>query len=450
MALTAPPRHAGAQHLRPARTAPQPAGACAAWAASGAFGDEYAVYEREGRFTFAAGVRARIILTRSAIRTECGETSSEKPWSGDPAADLAEALAALPLAQWRVYGWVGFDFCAPYHGLLDQVGDDEVLAHLFVPEFEAHACQSAQGELRIDTGGADAEQAMALLELATQAVEASAPQPVSVDEDADDYRGRVAAAIAEIADGRYEKVILSRKVPIGFAVDMPATYALGRARNTPARSFLFSLGGLAAAGFSPELVAAVSPSGVVATEPLAGTRAFGRGGELDRAAATELQADPKEIVEHAISVRECFREIESIAVPGSTAVSEFMVVRERGSVQHLASTVRGALADNAGPWRALAVLFPSITASGIPKSAALEAIYRLEPDSRGAYSGAVVTASSAGDLEATLALRTIFAADGEAWLRAGAGIVGQSTPEREFEETREKLASVAPYVVPVR
>ncbi|NED61537.1 salicylate synthase, partial [Streptomyces sp. SID10244] len=216
-------------------------------------------------------------------------------------------------------------------------------------------------------------------------------------------------AIDEINRGDYQKVIMSRRVDVPFDVDIPATYARGRAGNNPARSYLLDLGSLSAAGFSPELVLATEPDGTVITEPLAGTRAFGRSAELDAAARADLLADAKEIAEHAMSVQACFEEIASVSLPGTTVVSEFMVVRERGSVQHLASTVRGELSPEAGPWQALAVLFPSITASGIPKSAALEAIYRLEPDSRGLYSGAVVVASSAGDLEATLTLRSIFA-----------------------------------------
>jgi salicylate synthetase len=186
----------------------------------------------------------------------------------------------------------------------------------------------------------------------------------------------------------------------------------------------------------------------VVTEPLAGTRAFGISADQDAAARADLLSDAKEIAEHAMSVRACFDEISSIAADDTTAVSEFMEVRERGSVQHLASTVRGTLAAHESPWRALEVVFPSITASGIPKTPAVEAIDRLEPRRRGLYSGAILTAASTGELEATLALRTIFSSGDGAWLRAGAGIVAQSTPEREFTETCEKLGSVAPYVVP--
>ncbi|MGU3293024.1 salicylate synthase [Williamsia sp. M5A3_1d] len=417
----------------------------AAWAAAGEFGD-HVVYERDHRWTFAAGVRSRIVLTRNEIRVDHDGVTFVSSWTGEPSAALASAVSSLAQgADWRVYGWIGFDFCAARHDLLDRVHADAVLAHLIVPEFEAHV--DANG---VDTGTAGSAHAARLRDIACTATDPAPNHAVDVDTDTDDYRGRVATAVDEIAAGRYHKVIMSREVSIPFAVDIPATYARGRAANTPARSFLLSLGGLSAAGFSPELVVAVDAEGVVVTEPLAGTRALGESAEADLRARDDLLSDGKEIAEHAMSVRACVDEIASVSRSGSTTVDEFMEVRRRGSVQHLASTVSGRLDAGVSAWDALAVLFPSITASGIPKAPALEAIYRLEPTARGLYSGAVMTASSTGELEATLALRTIFADSGRAWLRAGAGIVAASTPDREFTETCEKLRSVAPYVVPAR
>ncbi|NMO04147.1 salicylate synthase [Gordonia sp. TBRC 11910] len=413
---------------------------CSAWANEAGFAD-YVVYERGGRWVFAAGAQVRIVLTKDAITVTRGGDQSTREWTGDPSIALARALDGLDLPLWQVYGWVGFDFCAPRHDLSARVPDDAVLAHLIIPDVEVFIDQTG-----IDTSELDDDSARRLNEIASRAPQVRESSPIDVSADVDDYRGRVAAAVAEIQRGDYQKVIMSRRVDVPFDIDMPATYARGRAGNSPARSFLLSLGSLKAAGFSPELVVAVD-AGTVVTEPLAGTRAFGRSAQEDSSARAELLADSKEIAEHAMSVRACFDEIESIATESSTAVSEFMVVRERGSVQHLASTVQGALAADAGPWNALSVLFPSITASGIPKREAIEAIYRLEPHRRGLYSGAVLTASSGGDLEATLALRTAYSDDGQAWLCAGAGVVAQSTPDREFEETSEKLGSIAPFVV---
>ena len=109
--------------------------------------------------------------------------------------------------------------------------------------------------------------------------------------------------------------------------------------------------------------------------------------------------------------------------------------------------LRARLREDLSCWDAFGALFPAVTASGIPKKEAIDAIGRLDESPRGLYSGAVVKASSTGEFEAALVLRAVYEQQGSAWLRAGAGIVGQSKPEREFDETCEKLASVAPYLV---
>lgn len=167
----------------------------------------------------------------------------------------------------------------------------------------------------------------------------------------------MAVAVDEIAAGRYHKVILSRCVEVPFAIDFPLTYRLGRRHNTPVRSFLLQLGGIRALGYSPELVTAVRADGVVITEPLAGTRALGRGPAIDRLARDDLESNSKEIVEHAISVRSSLEEITDIAEPGSAAVIDFMTVRERGSVQHLGSTIRARLDPSSDRMAALEAFF---------------------------------------------------------------------------------------------
>jgi salicylate synthetase len=270
---------------------------------------------------------------------------------------------------------------------------------------------------------------------------------IDVAVDAGDYRARVSAAIDDIAANRYHKVILSRCLDVPFALDFPSTYRLGRRHNTPARSFLLRLGGFRALGYSPEVVAAVHDDGVVVTEPLAGTRALGRGAAHDRQARDDLESDSKEIVEHAMSVRSSLREITEVAEPGSAAVVDFMTVRERGSVQHLGSTVTGRLDASKDRMDALETLFPAVTASGIPKAAGVEAILRLDESPRELYSGAVVMFSADGGLDAALTLRSAYERDGRTWLRAGAGIIAASDPDREFEETCEKLATLAPHLV---
>ncbi|MBL1077624.1 salicylate synthase [Nocardia sp. 2] len=415
----------------------------AALAASDRFG-EYVVYEKPGAWVFAADPVGSVELDADELRVTWGGDTTRGPWTGSPAQVVDTALAGLPVGRRNAYGWIGFEFCAWYLGATEHVHPRATVAQIMIPRIEVRMDSSG-----IQISGATTDEAGDILALigSAQGKALPVPHPVDIGIDPTGYPERVATAVAEINAGKYQKVILSRKVDLPFAVDIPATYRLGRANNTPARSFLLRLGGLEAAGFSPELVASVDRDRVVTTEPLAGTRAFGRGSDLDMAARADLISDPKEIVEHAISVQTSFAEIATVAEPDTTAVSDFMAVRERGSVQHLASTVRGRLAADRSPWDALQVLFPSVTASGIPKAGGVDAVFRLDHDQRGLYSGAVVTVSPDGELEATLVLRAVYQTSTGAWLRAGAGVVGQSRPEREFEETCEKLGSVAPYVV---
>ncbi|ADG80891.1 Salicylate synthase OS=Tsukamurella paurometabola (strain ATCC 8368 / DSM / CCUG 35730 / CIP 100753 / JCM 10117 / KCTC 9821 / NBRC 16120 / NCIMB 702349/ NCTC 13040) OX=521096 GN=Tpau_4330 PE=4 SV=1 [Tsukamurella paurometabola] len=412
---------------------------CATWAAAG-LADEYVVYEAPAGLVFAGGVRARIRLTATDVTVSVEGDADTRTYRGAPAAALAAALARLPFHRWRVYGWTAFEFTSHLSAGLRS----GVLAELVVPEFEIHV--AADGT--VDRTGVPAGVLERLAAIAPIAPIDTVSCPVDVRRSGDDgYRARVAAAIAEIRAGAYEKVILSRRLPVPFPVDVPASYALGRDSNTPARSFLLRLSGLEAAGFSPEIVGAVHADGTVETQPLAGTRALHMDGTDPQALRAELLSDAKEIVEHALSVQLSCAEVDAIAVPSTRMVSEFMTVRERGSVQHLASTVIGKLATGVSAWEALDVLFPAVTASGIPKAPAVDAIARLEPHPRGPYAGAVVTASSNGELDAALVLRSLFSTEDGAWLQAGAGVIAQSDPQREFEETCEKLASVAPYLV---
>jgi salicylate synthetase len=358
-------------------------------------------------------------------------------------ADPGEAIDRLLLETDQLFGWVAFEFGVYRYGLQQHLAPRTPLARVFWPRTRIVVTRNA-----VRLFGAEAAHREAVHELLGEGLR-TVPNACAVDVTADptDHRDRVAAAVREIAAGSYHKVILSRCVEVPFALDFPSTYRLGRRHNTPVRSFLLRLGGIRAVGYSPELVAAVDRDGGVVTEPLAGTRALGRGAARDRQARDDLESSSKEIVEHAISVRSSLREITEIAEPGTAAVIDFMTVRERGSVQHLGSTIRSRLSPSSDRLDALEALFPAVTASGIPKAAGIEAVLRLDEAPRGLYSGAVMTVSADGGLDAALALRAAYECDGKTWLRAGAGIIEESEPEREFEETCEKLSTLAPYLV---
>ncbi|MFJ6793265.1 salicylate synthase [Streptomyces sp. NPDC091268] len=412
----------------------------------------YTVYEREGAWWYAGGVRARLVADRTRVTLEHDGFRTEAAWQGDLLETVHRLLSSLPYADWRAYGWAAFELSYALAGETAEL-DGQPLVHLVVPRTEVRLRADGAEVLRCDE-----EAGEALLRALTDAEQPEPSRdgftPLAVDlggpgEAA--YRDGVESAVADIRRGDLQKVILSRAVQVEGELDLPATYLRGRSANSPARSFLLDLGGIEAAGFSPETVVEVSADGRVSTQPLAGTRALSGDRAEDAARRAELLTDAKEIYEHAISVQVAWEEMRGVCREGSVRAEEFMTVKERGSVQHIASRVSGELADgDRGPWPALAAVFPAVTASGVPKRAAYRTIRRLEPGPRGLYSGAVLTVGADGSLDAALVLRTVFRQDGRTWLRAGAGIVEQSLPEREFEETCEKLRSVSRTLVPTR
>jgi salicylate synthetase len=406
-------------------------------------GEEYLLYEHDGQWVLACGVQAMVELDSDELRVIRDGVTQRQQWSGRPGPVLGEAVDRLLLETDQVFGWIAFEFGIYRYGLQQRLAPRTPLARVFWPRARIVVTRDA-----VHLFGAAADHRDAVLALIADGVpNVPVARAVDVTADPSGYRDRVAEAVREIATGSYHKVILSRSVEVPFALDFPSTYRLGRRHNTPARSFLLRLAGIRAVGYSPELVVAVHPDGALVTEPLAGTRALGRGPARDRQAREDLESNSKEIVEHAISVRTSLQEITEVAEPGTAVVTDFMTVRERGSVQHLGSTISARLDASRDRMDALEALFPAVTASGIPKTAGVAAILRLDESPRGLYSGAVVMVSADGGLDAALTLRAAYECGGRTWLRAGAGIIEESQPEREFEETCEKLSTLAPYLI---
>jgi salicylate synthetase len=414
----------------------------------------YLLYEAGDTVTVALGAAAQLRLSAAGLRLETADRTWTVPLPDQPLAAVSEAVRALAElagdeAARRLYGWALFELAHLLHGTAGNARIDGDLLHLIVPETEVLLSPGETVVTATDPRSAGYVRVLLDEPAPTARIDHSAPELTAlVEHDADGYRGAVAEIVAQITEGRLGKAVPSRVVPLDDVppVDLPATYLSARAANTPARSFLLDLGGWHAAGLSPETVLEARPDGRITTQPLAGTRALGPDAARNDVLRAELLADPKEVHEHAISVKLACTELERVCAPGSVAVEEFMTVRERGSVQHLASRVSGRLDGRADAWTALSVLFPAITATGVPKHEALTALLEHEGGPRGLYGGAVIAADTAGALDAALVLRTIFRRGGRTWLRAGAGVVLGSNPDREFAETCEKLHSLVPHL----
>ncbi len=407
------------------------------------------LYERDGQFRIGLGSRVELLAGPRTVRLRHGADTEIVAVQDDPLATVAMLLDRLTIPCWSAFGWASFELAYAMAGL--PVADGQPLIHIVVPEVEVWV---RPGSATVYAVNAEllAEAEALLQRPVTDRIRE--PASVTVDEPDPHYTSAVANCIAAIRGEGLEKVILSREVVVSGPVDLLGSYVHGRRHNTPARSFVVDTPELQAVGFSPEIVLAVGADGVVRTQPLAGTRAHTGDPIADRRLRHELTTDAKEIYEHAVSVRHACQEMDRICLPNSVAVREFMKVKQRGRVQHLGSEVIGTLppVDShdtvvARSWRAFAALFPAVTASGIPKLAAYQAIRAHESAPRGLYAGAVFTTNHTGEIDAALALRTVFRVGDRTWLRAGAGIVGQSLPEREFTETCEKLHSIATYLV---
>ncbi len=412
-------------------------------------GDDYMLYEHQGEWSLGLSAQGRLnVYPDRTVVTWDGRQLAAIP-NDDLNQAIQWGLDQLPVERWRVYGTAEFELARLNYGL--PVSNGTPLLTLFVP----------REEIRIDKASIrirafETDRLTALGALVEQAVreddDFEAPSALDLEDeiathDAEPYKRAVAGALEEIHAQQYRKVILSRQIPLPLTLDMAASYVAGRRANTPARSYLLRLDGLEAAGFSPETVIEVNAEREVFTTPLAGTRSTGKDIMEELQLRGELLSDSKEIAEHAISVYVGFDELTMTCDPASVAVVNFMLVSRRGAVQHLASRVKGKLLDSCNPWYAFNALFPAVTASGVPKRESIDAIGRLESNPRGLYSGCAMIYDHTGVLDAALVLRSFYQRDGVTWLQAGAGIMNMSTPERELEETREKLSSFARHLV---
>ncbi len=420
-----------------------PLTAVARLASAGLYPD-YAVYESQGQWSFAGGALAEVYLDSTGTTVRQAGQTTLLAWDDSPLQQVRSALDTVLLEDWRAYGWATFELAYAKDGDTALL-DGQRLLHLVIPQTEVRI---ADGVARVR---ATEEKTLAAVSALLSEVSETDGKPNAVDirrAGYEQYRQVVEHAVTDINAGKLQKVILSRRVPLNDPIDFVDTYLHGRRGNTPARSFLLRMGGIESAGFCPEIVVQVDGLGRVVSQPLAGTRALTGDATDDERLRAELLSDSKEIYEHAISVKVALDDLRTVCRPDSLTIEEFMNVRERGSVQHLASRVAGMLAEGQHAWDAFGAAFPAVTASGVPKDAAYASIRNLEVTRRGLYAGAVLFVDHDGGMDAALVLRAVYRQDGRTWLQAGAGIVGQSNPAREYEETCEKLDSVARFLVP--
>ena len=194
-------------------------------------------------------------------------------------------------------------------------------------------------------------------------------------------------------------------------------------------------------GASPELLVRVE-DGEVTIHPIAGTRRRGEDPHRDQQLADELKNDPKERAEHVMLVDLGRNDVGRVSLPGSVKVSQFMEIERYSHVMHLVSNVTGQLRPELTSYDALRAGFPAGTVSGAPKIRAMEIISELEGEQRGIYAGAVGYFSHSGNLDTAITLRTMVLQNGHAYIQAGGGIVADSNPSEEYQESLNKAKAL--------
>jgi anthranilate synthase component 1 len=270
---------------------------------------------------------------------------------------------------------------------------------------------------------------------------AAAPPQFASNVTREQFETMVRTAKEYIAAGDIYQVVLSQRFGTDLDADPFTVYRALRHVNPSPYMYFLRIGPRAIVGSSPEMLVRVEGR-KVQTHPIAGTRPRGRTDEEDQRLAEELKRNEKERAEHVMLVDLGRNDVGRVSAYGTVRVPTYMSLEKYSHVMHLVSIVEGKLDDQHDRLDALVACFPAGTVSGAPKVRAMEIIAELENRRRGVYAGAVGYLDFAGNLDFCITIRTVVIENGRAYVQAGAGIVADSNPTAEYEETRDKARAV--------
>jgi len=256
-----------------------------------------------------------------------------------------------------------------------------------------------------------------------------------------EFHDKVRQAKEYIFAGDIFQVVISQRFAVPFSLPPLALYRSLRRLNPSPFLFILDFGEFAVVGSSPEILVRVR-DGIVTIRPIAGTRPRGKTPDEDKSLAEEMLSDPKELAEHLMLLDLGRNDVGRVAKVGSVRVTEKMNVENYSHVMHIVSNVEGDLDPQFDAMDALFAGFPAGTVSGAPKVRAMEIIDELEPERRGIYSGCIGYFGADGEMDTCIALRTGVVKDGTLYVQAGGGIVADSEPDAEFEESRNKARAL--------
>jgi len=428
--------------------------------------------EKVGRYSFMAASPRLEVSSRQNMVTIVDDGDSRSFESANPLEEIRNrienvkvaAIAGLPPFTGGAVGFAGYDVVRYVEHLPDAPEDDRQLDDMSFAFYDemlvfdhikktiiavtlAWPERHESPEAAFEDADARLEKLVSKLTTPSQN-ELACTDVVSVDESSSgaeyqsnctqqEFESSVNKCIDYIEAGDIFQVVLSQRLQIEIECDPLEIYRSLRVLNPSPFMFFLRSGGCTLVGSSPEIMCRVV-DGEMTVRPLAGTRRRGKTEEEDLALEKDLLSDEKERAEHVMLVDLGRNDVGRVAAYGSIKLPDVMVVERYSHVMHISSTVTGQLNEKSDAFDALMASLPAGTVSGAPKVRAMEIIDEFEPHRRGPYAGAVGYIDFSGNMDTCIALRTIVIKDNTAYVQAGAGIVADSNPTSEYEETLNK------------
>ncbi|MHC1744062.1 MAG: anthranilate synthase component I family protein [Syntrophobacteraceae bacterium] len=422
--------------------------------------------ERWGRYSFlGASARSTLRVYRHRIEIEEGGSVTQVEHHGDPFAALRSymarfspvSLAGLPRFWGGMVGYITYEAVSFFEAIPNECPDDAVLAQFIVPD-RLFVFDNIRHTLSLIAyaflDGLTVSKAydQALEDLASMQTMLDRPLPAFNGHPAsgyelvptinsDQFRSRVSKIKEYIEEGDIIQAVISQRFECEASVHPWWLYRAQRYINPSPYLYFMHLGKMILVGSSPETMVRLE-NGVATLRPIAGTRPRGNSEQKDRQLADELLQDPKERAEHLMLVDLGRNDLGRVAEVGTVQVTDLMVVERYSHVMHLVSNISCDLRGELDAWDLLRATFPAGTLSGAPKIRAMEIIAELEREPRGPYGGALGYVSFTGNMDLAITIRTACVENGRLSVRAGAGIVADSDPERERQETVNKAMAI--------
>lgn len=422
--------------------------------------------ERFGRYSFIGlPATTRLRVNANKVQVEYGDKVIEQ-FEGDPLAFIeafqqrfsAPPVTGLPRFTGGLVGYFGYDTIRYVEKRLaatrkpDAIGTPDIL--LMVSE-ELAVVDNLSGKLYLIVYADPAvPNALAKAESRLGQLRARLREPMDIplslpsqpskavsEYGQEEFKQAVAQCKQYIVDGDIMQVVLSQRMQMPYSDSPLSLYRALRSLNPSPYMFFYHFDDFHVVGSSPEILVRREQE-TVTVRPIAGTRVRGKNREEDEALAEELLADPKEIAEHVMLMDLGRNDIGRVANTGSVNITDNMVIERYSHVMHIVSSVEGSVKPEVSNIDILKATFPAGTLSGAPKVRAMEIIDEFEPTKRGVYGGAVGYLGFNGDMDLAIAIRTAVVKNKMLYVQSGAGIVADSVPESEWQETQNKARAV--------